>query len=868
MELKVRKFIKMNRSFFSFILFIEFMLIVNIFLIHSSVLGVICFALYLFANGYIVGSIFFEEFSTILKVFHGIFIFTIMIGLVTIFLTLFYIMFPILVVLLVMLLSCTLLILTPNKFNYKFIRISPKQHQFNLKNYGLFIIFFVCLFLFLVVEIFPLRRVEIISNVRLSLSLRFYIGFFMLLFLLGININSLIKKKTHSSLTFFLSNLASSLLLWIPGLIILTVYNFGLGFPWGTDQSIHLAYIRNLINHEYDVWGSEPPFTIYRILRTFPEDWSRKLIVVLRYILFYSLIASVVQLTQVSVLTVFSLFIPFLIVFYLPLITYSIVISLEKYNTKFLYTFFLAPIFVLGHWTGVSVPNALGFILSSYFLFLVLYYMKHPCPRIRLLLIIMLISSMLTHYLTGFINIVLTLLAIAYNIYISSEQKILQKILSLFILLFAILIFPTALLIYNIIYYKMPFSVIRKYDFSSTTLLKLLFGELSSLKSSELILMQIIVIFIGGVLLSVLLLSLKLYPKHGCLISFYAIFLWIDYLILYNFRQFSVVIIPFGPSRLFIPLMHISFINTTIIFSRINIYIHNWKEHLEGYSSKVTFSFAKYRTQIIAYLLILLISLFGTINLFYTLQQGYTHKFFPYVSVYDKEAILLIDKMARNHSYVTICDRQFAEIGMSLMGYATSKGVYTAYWDELREIYREMIKNPSLDIIIKAINYTHTDIAFFVINKLRERDYYKVLQKAIRILTPILIDFRGIISVFMWPDFQNSTYHKNDILLFNSTIFTPISFNKFNRDLILSWFVKNFCCHSDITFMVGAGCNKVLLSQQETHQGPSHEKIYGVRSLKTLSSCSPLYGNKEGNDIPEPPRIRKEDQAGRDTRHY
>jgi len=87
-----------------------------------------------------------------------------------------------------------------------------------------------------------------------------------------------------------------------------------------------------------------------------------------------------------------------------------------------------------------------------------------------------------------------------------------------------------------------------------------------------------------------------------------------------------------------------------------------------------------------------------------------------------------------NDSYVVIGDQWIDFAGGMIVGIHNPRAFYFTYTDARGiEFFSEMKMNPSVDVMIKAMNYTEATVAYFVVSE-RSPDFEIVVEQTSEVL--------------------------------------------------------------------------------------------------------------------------------------
>ena len=103
------------------------------------------------------------------------------------------------------------------------------------------------------------------------------------------------------------------------------------------------------------------------------------------------------------------------------------------------------------------------------------------------------------------------------------------------------------------------------------------------------------------------------------------------------------------------------------------------------------------------------------------------------ITSYELEAVKYVERTT-NDSYVVIGDQWIDFAGGMIVGIHNPRAFYFTYTDARGiELFSEMKMNPSVDVMIKAMNYTEATVAYFVVSE-RSPDFEIVVEQTSEVL--------------------------------------------------------------------------------------------------------------------------------------
>jgi hypothetical protein len=114
-------------------------------------------------------------------------------------------------------------------------------------------------------------------------------------------------------------------------------------------------------------------------------------------------------------------------------------------------------------------------------------------------------------------------------------------------------------------------------------------------------------------------------------------------------------------------------------------------------------------------------------------EPAYSHGYIVMQTTsYELDAVKYIEKNT-NKSYVVICDFWISYAGQMIVGSYNPKAYYFQDTDPVGlALFIKMTNNASREVMIEAMNYTKTTVAYFIISKAREgtNEYNNTIQEA------------------------------------------------------------------------------------------------------------------------------------------
>jgi len=460
------------------------------------------------------------------------------------------------------------------------------------------------------------------------------------------------------------------------------------------------------------------------------------------------------RMVSIDVYWSHSLLIPLLWGIFVPIAAFKVTKTLTgSKNVSVLSSLLVSSFPTTIYWGAISVSNSLGYIFFFCSLFFILKYLSSNESKATFLTVAFCLITLLSHFLAGIISSSLLFLAVAVKNYRKEKGR---SPVATRISLIAPFILSTSLLPLSLLYIRLfyPFN-----NFNTHFGLDKLYG----LSAGEIIWLSILGQYVNFNVKYALIYGLG--PLLGllgiinCLRSgvkqrsnknrrIYILFLFMGFLMVlvdYRILKLFIVGIPFREERLWVfqDLMAAPFVaivaNGVIAFlrkktsnalSKVRLpFLTMPLTHVKiNFKSIVTFT--SLYTCVVAYIMIFtLLSGWITTSIYY----GYPHFLAPLQTTsYELEAVKYIDKNTTER-YIVICDQWITYAGGIIVGFNNPRAFYFSGPDTRRvALFIEMKENPTNETMIKAMNYTETTVAYFIISKPRlgEDEYNRIIEQA------------------------------------------------------------------------------------------------------------------------------------------
>ena len=395
---------------------------------------------------------------------------------------------------------------------------------------------------------------------------------------------------------------------------------------------------------------------------------------------------------------------------------------------------------------AISVPNSLGFIFFLFSLYFMVKYLSSQDSKTQYLMLIFSFFSFLAHFLTGFMSLSFLLLAIVFKTYKSEKEEAkttwTSKTLLAVTFLVCLSILPMAF-IYLRFFGSASYGVFTLDKLSELPLDKLVglffIGEL--IYGFDL---QTIILMIAGPTLAFLFMiylllrsrrnpHATLHPETLFLILAFLVTL-IDYRILKLFMEG----LPLNEERLWVfrdmiaaPFVALAI---SILISKLEAFKVVKPATSIALSSKVASKSNRLRALSSALAMTILISavLAGWVT--FSLEAAYPQVAPLQTTSYELEAVIYI-KDNTSEKYVVIGDIWTIYAGEVIVGINNPSAYYFGEYSKLgHDLFANMTENPSPEWLLSAMNYTDTNVAYFIISepRLGTQEFNTILSKALQ----------------------------------------------------------------------------------------------------------------------------------------
>jgi len=394
---------------------------------------------------------------------------------------------------------------------------------------------------------------------------------------------------------------------------------------------------------------------------------------------------------------------------------------------------------------AISVPNSLGFIFFFFALFFMLKYLSSDETGIPYWAIAFSLFSFLSHYLTGIVSFSLLLLTAAFKAY-ENEKK--PHSLTTVISFVTLLVVSVSLLPLSFIYLRFlgtsanpVFTLDKFYELPLQEIISLFFlGELTYGFDIKTIFLVIIGPVIALLWMVYLVYHLKKNPDdrfRACIHFLFAAFLTI--LVDYRILKIFMSGLPLNEERLWVfrDLIAAPFVALAIyaVVSSIEALI----KAKSPPSITVTGLKASSRGNVLRVLSLLpaltvLVSMLlgGWITL--SLSAAYPRVAPLQTTWYELEAVRYIE--ANTHEkYVVIGDIWTIYAGEMIVGINNPNAYYFGESDKIgHDLFVRMKQSPSPQVMLEAMNYTDTTVAYFIVTepRLGTDEFNNVVSRALQ----------------------------------------------------------------------------------------------------------------------------------------
>jgi len=390
-------------------------------------------------------------------------------------------------------------------------------------------------------------------------------------------------------------------------------------------------------------------------------------------------------------------------------------------------------------WGYESVPNALGYLFFSCFIYFLLRYFQSRGSKSLFLMLIFLVMSTMSHYLAG--TVAFSLLLLAYGVQTYSEEKKSSPISAKFTLsvslIFCTSILPFALA-YRRVFYPADtafFSLNRFREAPLTELiLPFLLGSYFDFISRSAIITALI--FGMAPLLGLIAMIYVLKVKNGKISGKAnypsALFLFLGFLLLVGIDRivkFFMIRVPFiEVDRLWVfrDLIAIPFTTFLIhkvltfskkIFSKLRFFTSSYTKRTMNFGSIATYALA-----------VILLSGWIAMSVYYAYPRNSPLQ----TTTYEIEAVKYVDQTTPEQ-YIVIGDQWIIFAGQMFVGTKNPRAFYFPHTDPHgMTFFIQLRNNPTNETLIDAMDTNNATVAYFIIEKPRigSEKYTQIIQQA------------------------------------------------------------------------------------------------------------------------------------------
>lgn len=412
---------------------------------------------------------------------------------------------------------------------------------------------------------------------------------------------------------------------------------------------------------------------------------------------------------------------------------------------------------------AISVPNSLGFIFFYYSLYFMLRYLSSDESKNAYWMLIFSLFSFLSHYLTGIMSLSLLILATAVKTYQGGKKSDLTSLRVLLIVSFMI---SASLLPLSFIYLRVIdtqttpiFTLSKLSELSPQEILGVsLLGELAYSSNPGIIFLNIV----GPLLafLFMLYVVLHIRKKLDGRLRTHVFFLLAAFLIVlidYVILKLLMKGLPINEERLWV-------FRDLIAVSFVGLFVYAGASSLEGFlrlrrttlgsdNVEKTKSHKLSTFGLLLALNVLVSTLLGG-WLTFSLSAAYPQTAPLQTTWYELEAARYIDETTLER-YAVIGDLWTAYAGESIVGINNPRAYYWSGTDRIgHDLFANMTADPSSKWMHLAMNYTNTEVAYFIVSepRLGTEKFDSVVARTQRALLIFYTTGEGKLWVFSYKE--------------------------------------------------------------------------------------------------------------------
>jgi hypothetical protein len=389
-------------------------------------------------------------------------------------------------------------------------------------------------------------------------------------------------------------------------------------------------------------------------------------------------------------------------------------------------------------WSYASIPNGLGYLYFFAFTYFLLKYFQFGNAKDLALVLILLISSTLSHYLAGTVALSLLILAYSVKTYINEKEKSLVSAkLSLIIsFVFCASILPFALA-YRRLFYPPANTFFSLHRFRETPLtemvLPFLLGSYFDFISRHAIITTLIfgIAPLLGLIGMIYALRFRIHKTSSRSLYFSILFLFLAFLLIVaNDRtvKFFMIRVPFVEAdRLWVFRDLITTPFTALLIGE------SFSFTLNKVVKNSFFSFSRSKVINLGFFLVYFLAfiiLSGWIT--YSVYYAYPHYGPLQTTIYEMEAVKYIDETT-NERYIVIGDQWILLAGQMFVGIKNPNAFYFSHVDPRGiSLFIQAKTNPSNETLMKAMKINNATVAYLIIEKPRlgTGTYNDIINKA------------------------------------------------------------------------------------------------------------------------------------------
>jgi hypothetical protein len=515
---------------------------------------------------------------------------------------------------------------------------------------------------------------------------------------------------------------------------------FSIVFPAGDLSGQQMALGRTRVIYDNAILHGWPPWSIETVQSQIYTRFGG-----INFQAAFSVVFA--RMFSIDVLWVHLFLVPILWGVFTPIATYLVAYAFtQKEKIAALASLLFSAFPWATYFGAISVPNSLGYIFFFYSLYFMLKSLDSDDSKTTFLMLTFSFFSFLAHNLTGVMSLSLLLLTLAFKSYKGAKSSLTASKSSLI----TSFVFCASLLPLSLIYLRFfrprtrtTFTLDKFYELPLEEIVGLfLIGELIYGFNLE----TVLLVFIGPALALLYMIYLLYnsrenpatsFPVHLSFLTLAFLMILVDYRILKLFMNGLHGLLNAERLWVFRDFIAVPFVALAICdaISLVNRFV---KAHLPStISTSGLRSLPKIGpTRIMALLLtlnvLIPIVLGGWITI--SLRAAYPRLAPLQTTWYELEAVKYIEENT-DEKYVVICDVWTIFAGEMIVGVSNPRAYYFVEFNKTGyDLFVNMTRDPSLKWMLRAMNYTDTTIAYFVVSepRLGTEEFNNTVSKALQ----------------------------------------------------------------------------------------------------------------------------------------